>query len=180
MFRQANVRLQPALLDRLEDNAPEKQEGQPVALNVTQLKQAVLRDLGWLLNTISLEAQQSLQSYPHVQSSTLNYGVAALAGKRVSDVEWDEIEQAVRTAILQFEPRILPQGLIVRCLSAATDLAHHNVIALFIKGQLWANPYPRELLIRTEIDLETSQIRVEEMDRLPEFELVHHESAFSK
>ena len=67
-------------------------------------------------------------------------------------------------AIVQFEPRILPETLMVQCLSNALDLQQHNVIALLIKGQLWANPYPRELLVRTEIDLESGQIALEEIN----------------
>ncbi|HLS42954.1 MAG TPA: type VI secretion system baseplate subunit TssE [Paenalcaligenes sp.] len=166
MYKNARDRLQPALLDRLRDDRPEQgvEAQQRWVLSFEQLKQAVLRDLAWLLNTISVSAHDDLAAYPHVQQSTLNYGVAALAGKRLSEIEWTEVEFAVHDAIVQFEPRILQESLSVRCLSTATDIEHHNVIALLIRGQLWANPYPRELLVRTEIDLESGQIALEEID----------------
>jgi type VI secretion system protein ImpF len=47
----------------------------------------------------------------------------------------------------------------------ARALDHHNVIGVEIQGQLWAQPVPLELLVRTEIDLETG--KVEMADLLP-------------
>ena len=44
-----------------------------------------------------------------------------------------------------------------RTLLEAGDLDHHNVIGVEIHGQLWAQPVPLELLVRTEFDLETGQ-----------------------
>jgi len=40
---------------------------------------------------------------------------------------------------------------------------HHNVIGVQITGQLWAQPLPLELLLRTEIDLETGQVEVADL-----------------
>lgn len=166
MYKNARDRLQPALLDRLRDDRPEQkmEVQQQWVLSFEQLKKAVLRDLAWLLNTISLSAHEDLHAFPHIRNSTLNFGISALAGKRLSEIEWTEVELAVHEAIVQFEPRILPETLMVQCLSNALDLQQHNVIALLIKGQLWANPYPRELLVRTEIDLESGQIALEEIN----------------
>lgn len=171
MYSHVKHQLQPALLDRLQDDDPlQRHEPHPLVLDFSQLKQAVLRDLAWLLNTISLDSHEDLSLYPEVKHSTLNFGVAALAGKRVSEIEWNTVEQAVREAIIQFEPRILPDQLVVRCLRDAAEVQHHNVVALLIKGQLWANPYPRELLVRTEIDLESGQIALQELDEIDDAE----------
>ena len=41
---------------------------------------------------------------------------------------------------------------------------HHNVIGVEISGQLWAQPVPLELLVRTEIDLETGQVEVADLE----------------
>ena len=43
------------------------------------------------------------------------------------------------------------------------NLEHHNVIGVEIRGQLWAQPVPLELLVRTEIDLETGQVEVADL-----------------
>jgi type VI secretion system protein ImpF len=49
-------RLQPSLLDRLTDDAPEsKDESRDKrVLNLAQLRAGVMRDLSWLLNTVHL------------------------------------------------------------------------------------------------------------------------------
>ena len=54
----ARDRLQPSLLDRLIDEQPQSQQEEPGArvLNRAQLRQAVLRDLAWLMNATSTEA----------------------------------------------------------------------------------------------------------------------------
>jgi type VI secretion system protein ImpF len=74
-----------------------------------------------------------------------------------------DLERAVRQAILDFEPRILPNTLQVRALVELADLDHHNVIGIEIHGHLWAQPVPLELLIRTEIDLETGKARLADL-----------------
>ena len=45
------------------------------------LRDAIRRDVSWLLNTASLEAAIDLTNYPQVATSVLNFGVPELAGK---------------------------------------------------------------------------------------------------
>jgi type VI secretion system protein ImpF len=77
-----------------------------------------------------------------VRRSVANFGVAPLAGQRMSDIEWQDIQRKLTDAILHFEPRILPQGLMVRCISDTKSLDLHNVLSIEIKGRLWCVPYP--------------------------------------
>ncbi len=51
-------RLQPALLDRLTDDEPDKKQEPREArvLSKSRLRQSVLRDLAWLFNATRLEA----------------------------------------------------------------------------------------------------------------------------
>ena len=67
-------RLQPSLLDRLTDKAPDtKSESRDRrVLSMRQLRQAVLRDLAWLLNTGQLETTDDLEPYPQVRDSVMN------------------------------------------------------------------------------------------------------------
>ena len=43
------------------------------------------------------------------------------------------------------------------------SLEHHNVIGVEISGQLWSQPIPIDLLVRTEIDLEGGQVEVADL-----------------
>lgn len=153
-------RLQPALLDRLTDDAParrrEPREG--AMITHTELRAAVLRDLRWLLNTVNLETTDDISPYAWVRGSTLNFGVRALAGKRMSEIDWIDVEDSIRDAIVHFEPRILPSSIEVRCVTDTNTLEHHNVLSLSIRGMLWCVPHPLEFLFRSDIDLESGHI----------------------
>jgi type VI secretion system protein ImpF len=157
-------KMQASLLDRLTDDAPEKRLEPASSMMITHniLRRQVLRDLQWLFNCINNEAQHDLTPYPEVASSTLNFGVAPLAGKRLSDIEWDDMQQRLTRAIINFEPRILPTGLQVRCLSDTKALDLHNVLSIEIKGQLWCVPYPLEFLFRTDVDLENGHFELQD------------------
>ncbi|MDY0271990.1 MAG: type VI secretion system baseplate subunit TssE [Advenella sp.] len=158
-------RLQPALLDRLSDDSPDKRQeqgGDHGMMNYEALRKAVLRDLRWVLNTTSLDADHDLAAWPHVKNSTLNFGVAALAGKSMSEIDWTDVEASVSASIMRFEPRILPESLAVSCITEKNVLEHHNVLSLLIKGKLWCNPYPREFMFRTDIDLESGHMDLRE------------------
>ena len=158
-------RLQPALLDRLTDDEPEKklEPREQRVLSKSRMRQAVLRDLAWLFNAIRLEADVDLTGLPFARQSVINFGLPSLSGKLASSLEVTDLERAVRQAILDFEPRILPNTLRVNALMDLSELDHHNVIGIEIHGHLWAQPVPLELLIRTEIDLETGKVQIADL-----------------
>jgi type VI secretion system protein ImpF len=163
--------LQPALLDRLIDDAPqERQESREArVISRSRLRASVLRDLAWLFNTTAPdgdvqdgEGTRDLASWPYVATTVVNYGLPALSGKLVSGVDLSRLEVALREAILAFEPRILPHSLRVRSFPLEDPLNHHNVVSFEISGDLWAQPYPLELLIKTDLDLESGEVRLTE------------------
>ena len=123
-----------------------------------RLKNTVLRDLAWLLNTTSFHVNDELDAYPEVKKSVINFGIPVLSGKNASDIEWKDIEQAIHDAILVFEPRILPDSLSVRATTTKDSMNHHNRLQFEIRGNLWSLPFPIELFVRTEWDLESRQV----------------------
>ena len=158
-------RLQPALLDRLTDDEPDKrlEPREHRVLSKTRMRQAVLRDLAWLFNSTKIESRAALARWPHAQRSVINFGLPALSGETASTLDVQDLERDIRQAIIDFEPRILPETLEVKALVELSALDHHNVIGIQIHGQLWAQPVPLELLIRTEIDLETGKVHISDL-----------------
>lgn len=158
-------RLQPALLDRLTDEEPDKKQEarEQRVMSKSRMRQAVLRDLAWLFNATRLEADTDLSRAPNAQRSVINFGLPAMSGRAATSVDVSELERSIRQAILDFEPRILPGSLEVKGLVVASELDHHNVIGVEIRGQLWAQPVPLELLVRTEIDLETGKAEIADL-----------------
>jgi type VI secretion system protein ImpF len=162
--RTPQEQLQPALLDRLTDDEPDKklEPRQMRVMSKKRMREAVLRDLAWLFNTTRLDPDMDPAKYPYARKSVINFGLPALAGETSSSLEVTDLERAVRQAILDFEPRILPASLRVRALEIG-NFDNHNVIGVEISGQLWSQPIPMELLVRTEIDLETGQVEVSDL-----------------
>jgi type VI secretion system protein ImpF len=158
-------RLQPALLDRLTDDQPDKkvEPRENRVLSKSRMRQAVLRDLAWLFNTTRLESGPDMANAPYARRSVVNFGLPAFSGMVASSLDVADLARAIRQAILDFEPRIIPGSLQVRTLVDAGQLDHHNVIGVEIQGHLWAQPVPLELLVRTEIDLETGKVEMADL-----------------
>ena len=154
-------RLQPALLDRLTDDEPDKkvEPREMRVLSKRRLRESVLRDLAWLFNCTRLDARMDPSAFPLARRSVVNFGLPALAGETATSIDVADLERGIRQAILDFEPRILAASLRVRALEVGA-FEHHNVIGIEISGQLWAQPVPIDLLVRTEIDLETGKVEI--------------------
>jgi len=158
-------RLQPSLLDRLcdDDSASLQESREQRVLSIRRLRQSVLRDIAWLLNAVSLEAVQSLDNYPEAAKSVINYGIPDLSGHNLSHSDIGLIEKRIRKAILDFEPRILPNTLNIKVIS--TDSYNHNAMNFDIEGDLWMQPVPLRLYLKTQLDLETGSVMVTDNTR---------------
>jgi type VI secretion system protein ImpF len=153
--------LQPSLLDRLTDDEPGKtKESQDKrVISMRRLRQSVLRDLAWLMNTTNLATTEDLEAYPEVNHSVLNYGLSELSGHLVTGMDLGKLERMVRQAIQTYEPRILPHTVKVRSIRDSSKESH-NRLMFEIEGQLWAVPTPSHLLIKTQFDLEEGGVTV--------------------
>jgi type VI secretion system protein ImpF len=157
-------RLQPSLLDRLTDDEPLKtvEAREQRVLSFRQLRQSVLRDLSWLLNTTALEAGQDLSDVPLVSRSVINYGAPALSGIHLTSEQVPKIEKQVKQVIMDFEPRILPASLKVELIYNEGQM-NRNAMCFKIEGDLWAQPLPIHLYIRSDLDLETGEVTIKDL-----------------
>jgi type VI secretion system protein ImpF len=154
-------RLQPSLLDRLAAPRPETR-GLTMMVSVEQLRESVRRELTALFSAVSLEiVEKSVEGHKEVRRSGLNFGMPALSGRTVSSVNIAMLERQLTRAIRDFEPRLAGNSLRVRALGEDNEKGH-NRLAFEIEGELWAQPLPQKLLLRTELDLESGQVLVEE------------------
>jgi type VI secretion system protein ImpF len=159
-------RLQPCLLDRFTDDEPgSSKEGRDQrVISLRKYREAVLRDLAWLLNTGNLGNIQDLSEYGELESSVLNYGMRDLCGLTASGIDPVQVEEWVAKTIKSFEPRILPHTLVVRAV-AESDSFEGTLVSFEIQGELWAKPMHEALFIKTELDLETGDFKVKEVGR---------------
>jgi type VI secretion system protein ImpF len=167
-------RLQPSLLDRLTDHEPgASKEGLDArVLNKKQLREAVLRDLAWLLNCVCQEpdprhpdrerVQLWLES-PEVCRSVMNFGVPAMTGTTWSTLDFPLLEQQIRRAIIRFEPRIDEKTLEVKIANDLSTGLRPTNLRLVMRGQMWNQPVPLELLLSADVDVDTGQASVRDM-----------------
>jgi type VI secretion system protein ImpF len=157
-------RLQPSLLDRLTDDEPDRlQESRDKrVLSPQRLRESVRRDLSWLFNSVNLESLADLESFPEVQRSSLNYGLPDLSGRTASSVDIVALEKLLRRAIWDFEPRLIRESVRVKLLIDPEQL-NHNAMCFSIEAELWAQPLPLRLFLRTNLDLDTGEAMVSEV-----------------
>ncbi|MEM0922153.1 MAG: type VI secretion system baseplate subunit TssE [Pseudomonadota bacterium] len=153
-------RLQPSLLDRLTDDAPDSkvEAASARAIDIARLREIIQRDLAWLLNTTNLESEHDLDDFPQVASSVVNFGVTDVSGRIATVNRAVEIRQAIRRAVEAFEPRILPGSLDVEM--RQENIGAGAVISFDIRGDLWAQPVPIDLYLRTALDITTGEVSI--------------------
>ena len=170
----ARDRLYPSLLDRLVDDDPgcaiEPRENRSTTL--LRLRDNLLRDLNWLFNATQPDGDLCVDEL--LAGTVLNYGLPALAGRPASHYDLAAVARMLREVIVRFEPRILARSLTVRAerggigtetgtaAGAGAGADSRNVLAFRIEGQLWSQPMPLEIFMRTEIDLESGLTQVVE------------------
>lgn len=179
--------LQPCLLDRLTDDEPAKtqESRRERVVSYKRYREGVLRDLEWLLNTEGFLRPQSisylrqsqrerfgqdeeegvvdLRDYPEAYRSVINYGLKQFWG--LSEREKDRLQDELTDALQMFEPRLLPGSLKIELLnpheqSGSKENRHlldSHLVTLVIAGELWANPLPEQLNVKTTVDLEVGQ-----------------------
>jgi type VI secretion system protein ImpF len=160
-----STRLLPVLLDRLTDHHPDNRNEalQERTMTKAMYRQSVLRDMSFLLNTTNAESETDLDGADQVRTSVVNFGVPALSGRHLVDDDLEDVQNAIKQAIRTFEPRVLPESLVVKVLPSEDGYRTHNQMTMEIRGQLWSEPYPIDLLLRSRVDLESGQILLEDL-----------------
>ncbi|MGS0743823.1 type VI secretion system baseplate subunit TssE [Glaciimonas sp. GG7] len=156
-------RLQPSLLDRLSDDDPTStvESREHRVLSLRTLRKGVLRDLAWLLNTTNLLSVMNMEKMPHVANSVVNYGVPDISSIQVASLNLNQLERGIRQAIWDFEPRLIPSSVSVRALAGGK--ADYNKMVFEIEADLWTQPYPERLYLKTELDLERDCVVITEI-----------------
>ncbi|MBI0330677.1 type VI secretion system baseplate subunit TssE [Burkholderia plantarii] len=154
-------RLQPSLLDRLTDLAPAEPEEsrEQRVITAAKLRECVTRDIAALLNCTRQWDDEALAGLDQVGGSVLNFGIPDLAGSALSGIDAGELQSRIRAALLGFEPRLIADTVQV---TVSTDASRMDGRALSfrIDAEMWAQPMPLGLYLRSDLDLETGEFRV--------------------
>jgi type VI secretion system protein ImpF len=75
------------------------------------LRGEVSRDLEALLNTVALESTIDMTETPYARKSILNFGIPDIADRTIDETRVDNIPEEIKTAIIQYEPRLAAASL---------------------------------------------------------------------
>lgn len=154
-------RLQPSLLDRLTDNEPgaRKESREERVIDISRLREIIQRDLSWLLNTTNNEDQFDAAAFPAVARSVLNYGLPEPSGEFSTSARAERIRKGIERSIARFEPRIIAGSVDVTL--SPDDTVNDITVALNIRADMWAQPLPLELYLRSQVDVTTGEVSIE-------------------
>ncbi|MBV4367398.1 type VI secretion system baseplate subunit TssE [Erwinia phyllosphaerae] len=150
----------PTLLERLLDYEPKKQHESydAVYIDARQMRALVQKDIACLLNSANLEELLDEDKHGLVMASVINYGVAPLVGKYSHHHNWSIIEKNIRNALLRFEPRIIPETLLVRPWPDKEHAGKNSQILFEIRGLIRWQPHPIDLSLNGSYDAETAKV----------------------
>ena len=151
MSRKDNeIRVTPSVLDRLLDFEPRSKNEAPISASrsVAELKQAVRRDLEWLLNSRTYISAPDEKS-GEIRKSVVAYGIPDFTGVNVRNKnDMKDLRIAVEKAIKRFEPRFLDVKLVV------DDLENNDRMIRFrIEAFLNMEPAPEPVTFDTVLEL---------------------------
>jgi len=152
--------LQPSLLDRLLVSGPKDRpiSGTRRAFSARKLRESVLRDLTWLLNSTNLATRVDFEQFPEVARSVVNFGMPALTGNLRAALERDTVARQIAECIATFEPR-LSQVKVTPEVSSAAEIF---TVGFRIEAELWGDPVPQHLTMHTAIDVGTGECLLED------------------
>ena len=103
------IQITPSILDRLLDDAPrELTEGSMQrAFDLHRLKQSVARDMEALLNSRSVDLDESIDHFPQARHSMLDYGITDLSSLSLLDPgDRAYLRDKIRITVQRHEPRL--------------------------------------------------------------------------
>ena len=130
-------------------------------LSMRKLRESVLRDLSWLLSTISFDTGRELAAWPEVAHSVLNYGLPSVAGLNSGGLDPVSAARRLQTAIETFEPRLTQVRVTPEFTPTRMDM---HALAFRVEAQLWGQPTPQRLLLRTQIDVESADVSISDYE----------------
>jgi type VI secretion system protein ImpF len=154
--------LRHSVLDRLAGTGTDSAGRRELRIGVDELRQAVRRDLEWLLNTRRI-IDARLDDYEEISRSILTYGLPDLNPySRTSVTDRASLCRTIEEAIGRFEPRLDPRTIQVQFLPnrAVDDFAVH----FRISGIIRVDPIREPISFDTSMDPNSGMMEVEEAD----------------
>ncbi|MFC6378153.1 type VI secretion system baseplate subunit TssE [Tatumella terrea] len=152
-------RYPPALSDRLMGSDSTVNKNRDYRISADKMRQLVITEILELLNHTNRENEIDGEKYPQVLSSALNFGRPARRFFSGAE-EGIQTENDIRTAILRFEPRVIPETLIVRVSPSRQSRQQRGTIAVEVSAMIYWHPSPLDLCLKGHYDRDTHRLSV--------------------
>jgi type VI secretion system protein ImpF len=146
-----------SVIDRLIDPSPRTAGDPPItwAESVRRLKESLLRDLEWLLNTRRI-AEPAPDQYPEVQSSVYHFGIPDISSLSAdSDVSRLRLMRHIEKSIEIFEPRLMRVRV-----SPTGEGGEAREIRFVVEALLRMDPNPERVVFDTVLETASGEFRV--------------------
>ncbi|HUF55231.1 MAG TPA: type VI secretion system baseplate subunit TssE [Thermohalobaculum sp.] len=142
-------------------------EDRTVVVSSQVLREAVRRDIEALFNTARFEARlmltdleaasapdtpATLDDFPRVRRSVVNYGMPSFSGRTRWDFDEATLREEIRQVLIAFEPRLKRDTIRV-----TIGKGDREGMRIEISGLLMTAPVPERLRLRTTIDLDNGR-----------------------
>lgn len=156
----SDTRLRPSLLDRLILPPAWDRGDRNRTIGVNELRDSVLRDLGWLLNTYCALTEE-LEHLPEARNSTLAYGLSDFSSVSWTDeVQLKVIAREIEDAIRRFEPRLRPGSVRVTPTAGDKDKVPRDLPHFRIEGVLHVDPVTEPVAFDADVDPITARLSI--------------------
>ena len=155
---EGEVRITPSVLDRLVDDEPQVSSEPPMSRpkSLRQLKDAVRRDLEWLLNTRQL-VDKIPEGLKEVRQSLAAYGLPDFTATGVkSPRDQERVRRVIQVAIELFEPRLKDVSVTVHPGRDFERSLHFRIDA-----SLQVEPAPEPVVFDTALEILSSEFQVQ-------------------
>lgn len=149
----------PSLFERLTEDDDSKAKFDVHRINAGKMRRLVIAEILELLNHANVENTIDNERFPQVASSSMNYGIP----KRIAydnPEDWQVVEHDIRTAILRFEPRVIPETLVVHILRDHEKSGKYAVIIFEISALIYWLPAPLDLYVKGLYDVDSDQVTI--------------------
>jgi type VI secretion system protein ImpF len=125
------------------------------AQSLRYFKEALKRDLEWLLNTRQPPLPQ-LAEYPMAKASIINFGLPDITSLGLASAsDHRRLRLAIETCLRNFEPRLMD----VRVTLEGSDTADRR-LRFHIEGNMKVDPAPEEISFDTVLELSSGEYKV--------------------
>lgn len=132
----------------------------PARASITEheLRKQVGLDIEVLMNSVNLSSTVSIEAFPEVLQSIVNYGLPAIVHRFAEEAAMGDIQNEIRTALETFEPRLVAQTIRV---TLDADAGHQQSAVRFrVEADLVCEPVNVPVEFIADLELDTGKVSV--------------------